>query len=98
MEKVNIKNAPDIAPYVSSKEVDKLGKALSAQLYVPAYIMSGGTGSAIGDYLIAAGQRGLTDLSTQTYFKGGIKNVDGRQLLINTEMEVKAFRSQVRLH
>ena len=76
--------ARDEAPYVSSSEVDKLGKALSAQLYVPAFIMSGGTGSAVGDYFIAAGQRGLTDLSTQTYFKGGIKNVDGRQLLINT--------------
>ncbi|MBL3548686.1 DUF6443 domain-containing protein [Chryseobacterium sp. KMC2] len=30
----------DQAPYVSSVEVDKLGKALSAQLYVPAAIMS----------------------------------------------------------
>ena len=76
--------AEDQAPYVSSKEVDKVGKALSMQLYVPAFIISGGTGSVAGDYLIASGTRGLTDLSTQTYFKGGINNVDGRQLLINT--------------
>lgn len=75
--------AEDQAPYVSSKEVDKLGKALSAQLYVPAFIMSGGTGSAIGDYLIESGTRGLTDFSTQAYFKGA-ENVDGKQLLINT--------------
>lgn len=75
--------AEDQAPYVSSSEVDKLGKALSAQLYVPAFIMSGGTGSAVGDYLIESGTRGLTDFSTQAYFKG-IENVDGKQLLINT--------------
>lgn len=80
------RRAPDIAPYVSSAEVDKLGKALSAQLYVPAIIMSGGSGaggSAIGNYLRESATRGATDFATQAYFKG-VENVDGRQLLINT--------------
>lgn len=80
------RRAPDIAPYVSSAEVDKLGKALSAQLYVPAIIMSGGSsagGSAVGNYLRESATRGATDFATQAYFKG-VENVDGRQLLINT--------------
>ena len=36
-------HSPDMAPYVSSKEVDKLGNFLAAQLYRPAEIMSGGS-------------------------------------------------------
>ncbi len=76
--------AKDQAPYVSSEEVDKLDKFLSAQAYIPGFIISGGTGSVVGDYFIGVGQRGLTDLSTQTYFKGGIENVDRKQLFINT--------------
>lgn len=75
--------AEDQAPYVSSKEVDKMGKAISMQIYVPAFIMSGGSGSVVMDYLTGAATRGLTDLSTQSFFKGA-ENVDGRQLLINT--------------
>lgn len=77
--------ASDNAPYVSSQEVDKLGKALSAQLYAPAFIMGGSTagGSAIGNYLRQSATRGVTDFATQAYFKG-VDNVDGRQLLINT--------------
>ncbi|WP_426279162.1 DUF6443 domain-containing protein [Chryseobacterium sp. S-02] len=75
--------AEDQAPYVSSKEVDKLGKFLGAQAYIPAFIMSGGSGSVVMDYLTGAATRGLTDLSTQSFFKGS-ENVDGRQLLINT--------------
>ncbi|WP_185153143.1 RHS repeat-associated core domain-containing protein, partial [Chryseobacterium sp. 8AT] len=75
--------AEDQAPYVSSKEVDKLAKFLGAQPYIPAFIMSGGTGSRVMDYLTGAATRGVTDLSTQTLFKGS-ENVDGRQLLINT--------------
>ncbi|PTT36516.1 hypothetical protein DBR28_10920, partial [Chryseobacterium sp. HMWF028] len=75
--------AEDQAPYVSSKEVDKMGKAISMQIYAPAFIMSGGSGSVVMDYLTGAATRGLTDLSTQSFFKGA-ENVDGRQLLINT--------------
>ena len=45
--------------------------------------MSGGSGSVVMDYLTGAATRGLTDLSTQSFFKGS-ENVDGRQLLINT--------------
>jgi RHS repeat-associated protein len=75
--------AQDQAPYVSSKEVDKLGKVLSAQAYIPAFIMSGGSGSVVMDYLTGAATRGVTDLSTQSFFKGA-ENVDKTQLGINT--------------
>ena len=77
--------AKDNAPYVSSKEVDKLAKVLSAQIYIPGFIMGGSSagGSLIGNYLRGAATRGITDLSTQAFFKGA-ENVDGRQLLINT--------------
>ncbi|HEX8577791.1 MAG TPA: DUF6443 domain-containing protein [Flavobacterium sp.] len=76
----------DHAPYVSAKMADQLGKALSAQIYFPAFIMggTGAGGTVVGNYLRGAATRGLTDLAAQAYFKKGIENVDGRQLLINT--------------
>ncbi|SMO58289.1 RHS repeat-associated core domain-containing protein, partial [Chryseobacterium rhizoplanae] len=46
----------DQAPYVSSQEADKLGKALASILYVPGHIMSGGT-SIWGKGLLSVGQQ-----------------------------------------
>ncbi|WP_288435436.1 DUF6443 domain-containing protein [uncultured Chryseobacterium sp.] len=59
--------AQDNAPYVSSKEVDKVGKALSAQLYFPMLLESSPLLVSGGSAEVLAGK---ATLSTATQFLG----------------------------